>query len=95
MIKLDAQHLLFIHPSGETTPEPVVDALTAKMQELFAKARRVATYRGRHTCACGQHSDSSDWQLASGHITNSLAIHYVAWHRPDVPESELEKLRAI
>jgi hypothetical protein len=30
-----------------------------------------------------------------GYITNSLAVHYLEWHRKDVPEKETAKLKSI
>jgi len=44
-----------------------------------------------HTCAC-QHgwSSNQDYQLIDGSITNSMAIHYLAYHRDEVPQAALD-----
>lgn len=86
-------YLLFIEPRRGRSSEPVKDEITAKVQAALKQAKQGESYYGWHTCVCGKRSDSSDWRLPSGHITNALAVHYVAWHREEVPESELEKIR--
>ncbi len=47
--------------------------------------------RGFHCCKCGKASSGNcDYVLADGSITNSLAIHYLAYHRQEVPARALE-----
>lgn len=50
------------------------------------------SFRGFHTCSCGAVSGSQDYLLANGYITNDLAIHYLAYHREEVPEFILEEI---
>jgi len=74
-----------------------VDEYTRRM----AGALRVAELdpwlkrtRGHHTCVCRMDSSNSNHYVRteSGHlITNSLAVHYLAHHRSEVPEGELAK----
>lgn len=47
--------------------------------------------KGFHTCDC-QHgwSSNQDYQLIDGSITNSLAIHYLAYHREEIPQAALD-----
>ena len=92
MIDLSDRYLLMIEPQKPETA-PVIDELTALAIAVFDTARSDGTrYRGVHRCVCGATSDNTNWILPSGHITNSLMVHYVARHRDEVPESEIEKL---
>ena len=55
------------------------------------------SWRGRHMCTgCSAESDNYDHFVATvdgGRLkTNSLAVHYLAYHRADVPEGELAKV---
>jgi hypothetical protein len=87
--------ILYIEPTGPTLPEPLIDELTRKMTATYRKSMKGAAYRGRHTCACGAQSDNSEHRLPTGTETNSLCIHYLAFHREEIPESQLEKVRAL
>lgn len=92
MIVIDDTHLLFIEPTEPKTLEPVMDSLTEGMKNLMKDATEMEHYRGVHTCCCGERSDSCNFKLKDGTITNSLAVHYLMWHRPEVPRLELAKL---
>ena len=103
MIKED--WLLFIEPSGNRTLEPVIDSRTKKITAALRKAEKgVQHYRnkycdneewvddfymGYHTDACGCVSACSDRRLPNGRVTNTLAIHYVAFHRHEIPHEQL------
>lgn len=53
---------------------------------------------GYHTCVCGAQSSSSDWSIVLTDrrlTTNSLAIHYIACHRDEVPKEQIEALEAL
>lgn len=56
----------------------------------MAAALRSATpgdaYRGWHTCSCGAMSDN---------VTNSLAVHYLARHRGEVPPEDVAAARMM
>ena len=96
MIVTDNEHLLFIEPEEPASQAPVQDALSAKMRALMAQARRSDyVYFGFHQCICGAKGDTSDWILHSGQKTNSLAVHYLEFHRHEVPDGELEKIRKL
>jgi hypothetical protein len=96
MIKSDDEHLLFIEPKKSAYKEPVQDELSASMREAMEHARRPNyRYFGYHLCVCGAKSDSTDWILHTGQITNSLAVHYLEYHREEVPPRELEKVRKV
>jgi hypothetical protein len=97
--------ILFIEPSKEIDIEPVLDELTKKMAAALDCSEKGAwcgnnifeddCWLGLHVCACGAESRSVDFKLPNGQFTNSLATHYLAYHRKDVPEAELAKVRAL
>ena len=50
---------------------------------------------GSHECACGAWSSNTDYFLPTEEpeqeiLTNSLAIHYLALHRDEVPQDHIE-----
>ncbi len=98
MITGDAP-LLFIEPCGQRSAEPVLDELTERMAEALRVGEMSNCYMGVHTCVCGVRSESHDVlvQRVDGDyfVTNTLATHYLMWHRDDVPESELVKVRTL
>lgn len=94
MHNVSCEYLLQIEPKNLRTKVPVDDELTKKMENLLAQATEGIHYRGFHLCCCGELSGSCDL-LVSNYITNSLAVHYLRWHRGEVPESEIQKLRNI
>jgi hypothetical protein len=83
--------LLYIEPRNMASAEPVIDEITTKMTAAFKEATGTEMHwRGFHHCVCGSCSDDTDYILPSGHQTNSLAVHYVAFHRNEVPEEQLD-----
>jgi len=98
MINLDADHLLFIEPTGAPSATPTIDHTTRKLVGAW-RARRASDYAygGFHECTgegCRAVSDDSDYWI-DGLMTNSLALHYLAFHRSEVPQSELAKIAAL
>lgn len=99
--------LMFIEPVSPPSNVPVVDELTKKMvvalkwtkDGIMVKGRVIpGLYRGVHTCTCGATSSNQDHLLLVQdpvRLTNSLASHYLAWHRNEVPESELAKVAQL
>ena len=96
MIIDDDRVILFVEPQLAASKEPVRDELSAKMREAMRRARQ-SDYAaaGVHFCTCGAASDNVDWILPTGHITNSLAVHYLEFHRDEIPQKELEKVRKL
>jgi len=92
MINLNNPHLLFIEPSSAISKEPVIDDLTRKMATALKNGKVCENWMGVHTCACGANSTASNYNVENGLKTNSLAVHYLMWHRNEVPESELKKV---
>lgn len=96
MIQTDDNHVLFIEPRLPAATEPLKDTLTENMREAMEHSRPSDyVYFGLHKCVCGAMSDASDWILPTGQTTNSLAVHYLEYHRDEVPKAELEKVRLI
>jgi len=50
---------------------------------------------GVHQCTCGVYSHSCNYLLPSGDVTNSLCIHYVAFHREEISQEQLDKIDAM
>lgn len=90
------KYLLQIEPKKPRFEKPMLDDLTLKMQTLLRDAKRGPSYRGFHLCTGCNEATSASYDLFVGpYITNSLAIHYLMWHRDEVPESEIEKLKGL
>jgi hypothetical protein len=99
MIKNDRRHLLFMEPQMTPTRTPTIDSLTKTMTAAFR--RRVVgpnAYHGYHVCSCGATSDNLDHYIMYKGIpvlTNSLCIHYLAFHRMEVPPDEIMRVQAL
>lgn len=95
---IDPNGILMVEPPAHTSAEPIIDELTRKMTAAWRKRRTDPDgYRGWHTCSCGAKSDSHDHNVGEGKglLTNSLCIHYLAFHRADIASEELDKVRAL
>lgn len=103
---IDQRGLLYIEPQQPPLTEPVVDELTLKMAAALNHRIDTGVYqggqfsrggrtRGWHTCSCGACSGNVDYWLPGGEITNSLAVHYLAYHRHEVPPQQLERVRKL
>lgn len=93
---IDSDGLMMIHVGRTTSERPVIDNLTCMMAAAFrASQRSERATRGVHGCACGARSDNRIYTLPDGRTTNSLAVHYLAFHREDVPRDELDKIIAL
>lgn len=92
MIKPDG--LMMIEPLNKGRENPVIDKLTCQMTYALRKSHKDMGFSGSYTCVCGALNDRYHY-FYDGALTNSLAVHYLAFHRDEVPESELEKVRAI
>ena len=88
--------VLYLRPGPNTSAEPVIDDLTRKMTAAFRAAESTGVrWRGFHVCRCGVNSDNTDYILPGGQQTNSLCIHYLAFHRDEVPPEELAEVAAL
>lgn len=89
-----------IEPANSPAGNAVCDEITEVFRPVFeaAMANRPSwmdCYKGFHECSCGVMSEVFDVRLPSGHLTNSLAMHYLEFHRDEVPASEIEKVRTL
>lgn len=105
MINTDNNSILFIEPMQPTSPVPIIDELTKKMTAAYhatlpgflhdGEIMDVVTM-GFQRCSCGATSDNVNHVLPDKSAeTNSLCIHYLALHRNEVPQAELDKVAAL
>ena len=103
---IDQQGLLYIEPQQPPLAEPVIDDLTWKMAAALnhpvatgvyqgGQFRKGDAYRGWHTCSCGACSSNVDYWLPGGEVTHSLAVHYLAYHRHEIPPQQLDRVRQL
>jgi len=92
MINTSNKYLLQIEPKNKKSIHPSNDSVTRKMERLLESAKKGKAYKGTHKCVCGIRSTSYDLFIR-GYITNSLAVHYLRWHRNEVPRLEIEKVK--
>jgi len=88
--------LLFIEPIHPASSTPIVDHITRRMAAAF-RAARTDTWisAGLHKCVCGAYSTSVNYYLPSGHLTNSLCVHYVAYHRSEIPARQMTIIETL
>lgn len=88
--------ILYIEPKRYCSKKPVIDIFTKKMTAAYNKAVPCKDrYRGVHRCSCGVTSENYDVVLSNGEQTNSLCIHYLAYHRDEVSEEQLSKVMSL
>lgn len=96
---INPQGILMIEPKMPVSEAPLIDELTRKMTAAWHKRRDSdRAYRGFHICHCNAWSDNRDhYVMVDGRelLTNSLCIHYLAFHRLDISAEELEKVRTL
>lgn len=92
---IDPDGLMMIEPEHPRSLNPVDDELSKLARAAWAEAVGEPDpgkwWRGTHGCVCGKSSDNRDYYVR-GLKTNSLLVHYVEYHREDVPQAELRKL---
>jgi hypothetical protein len=92
----EPEDVLYIKPGTRGTAEPVIDSLTRKMAAAYRAAESSGVlWRGFHICRCGARSTNTDYILPGGATTNSLCVHYLAFHRDEAPEAELAKVAGL
>jgi hypothetical protein len=88
--------VLHIEPIRWPADKPLVDDLTLRMTRALREASKPSSgYLGVHTCICGAVSDSTDRILPGGARTNTLCVHYLAYHRAEVPAADLDAVRQL
>ena len=96
MISNESKDLLFIEPTQPASSTPVLDEMTRRM----TAALRAATpgpnaWLGIHECICGAGSTNHNYILPDGRTTNSLCVHYLAYHRAEVPVDQLREIAQL
>ncbi|MDO8504516.1 MAG: hypothetical protein Q7S36_01555 [Candidatus Liptonbacteria bacterium] len=90
-----ANSLFFIRPKNAPSAVPQIDRATKLMTTAFRAATRGPSYRGNrrgfHICDCGAISSNCNYFLRNKArtVTNSLCVHYLAFHREEVPADQL------
>jgi hypothetical protein len=92
--------ILYIDPLKIPDNEPIIDDITRKLTWLWHRQEENGImYFGIHECSCGAHSSSSDHLLplttSEKMLTNSLCVHYVAYHRAEISKEEWQKVLEI
>jgi hypothetical protein len=92
--------ILYINPLNIPHNEPIIDDITRKLTWLWHRQEENGImYFGTHECSCGAHSSSSDHLLpltiSEKMLTNSLCVHYVAYHRAEISEPEWLKVLEV
>ena len=88
--------ILYIEPKGAASTDPVADGLTRKITAAFRRAAPSGIGScGVHVCICGSVSSAIEHILPQGIFTNALCIHYMAFHRSEVPQKMLETVAAF
>ncbi len=89
---IDPNGILMIEPTGVASVEPLIDSLTRRMAAAYREGSTSEHgYRGVHRCVCGAISDNRDHYVMDK-LTNSLCVHYLAFHREEIPRAELSFL---
>lgn len=107
MIISNTNTLLYIEPASDKSEAPIIDIYTRKMAAALQSRISTGILRedgaydkdfstlGFQRCSCGVTSDNVDYELSDRIITNSLCVHYLAWHRQEVPQTELNKVLSL
>lgn len=94
---VDPNGLLMIEPKTQAG-EPVIDALTRTVTALLRSASEGEKWLGWHECICGARSGAVDlWVHIGGkkYLTNSLAVHYAARHRREIPQQQMKLIMSL
>lgn len=88
---------MFIEPTKNKSAVPVIDELTKIMTAAFRQAEDDPDKTlGWHECICGAKSATHDFRIPDHNlIINSLCIHYLACHREEVPQDQLDLIASL
>lgn len=90
------EYLLFVEPRKPAVMAPLNDQLTRRMAAALRQAKALPPdYFGVHTCICGVDSMPFDYLLPDGRRTNSLCVHYLAYHRAEIPAAQLRQVEML
>jgi hypothetical protein len=88
------ERLLYITPTRLPAGTSLEDDLVVAMRAAIAAGTPGLRYRGFHRCTCGARSANYDVRLPGGAWTHTLAVHYLAQHRNEIPHDQLEQVAA-
>jgi hypothetical protein len=96
MIKLAPNFLMMIEPSLTHDIQGAVNDEWTMVADMVLKASKPSkmSYKGIHRAACGACSDNRDWITPMGRTTHLLLVHYISFHREEIPSIEFSKLEA-
>jgi len=92
---MNTQDLLNIAPSSRASSTPRITPLVRKMTAAYRQCDTRITHDGQRMCVCEAVGDKNDYILPNGMRTNSLCIHYLAYHLDEVPTAEREKINRL
>jgi len=93
---LSPEDLLFIEPKNAGVSSVVIDSATRRMAAAFRQAEAIQPYCcGFHVCVCGACSATQNFLLPNDRKTNSLCVHYLAYHRDEVPLDQLQDVERL
>ena len=92
---IDHNLLLFIEPKQKRSKEPIIDNITKKMTASLRKSKVINTSFGKHKEICGCISSCAERELRNGERTNTLAIHYCAFHRNEISKEQIKRIENL
>jgi hypothetical protein len=87
--------LLFVEPELPKSTNPLIDIYTRKMTAAVLQSVEHGPSGQGRVCRCGAIGLDRDLRLPNGMTTNALSVHYLAYHRPEVPIIELNKVAEL
>lgn len=82
---------LMLDPKGPKSTEPIIDHMTRRVAAAIRHGLKTDQIITPRVCQCGAKSDDVR-HYVNGVIASTLAIHYMAYHRLEVPDDELEQV---
>lgn len=96
MIKTNLKYFLFIEPTNKKCNE-INDYITEHAELIYSKKKNTPErFKGFHTCVCGEKSSSMNYSVRINGktlIINSLMVHYLKYHREEVPEHQIDLIK--
>ena len=53
------------------------------------------SWRGSHSCSCGATSGCKDFLLSNGEMANGNCVHYLAYHRDEISQEQLNRVSQL
>lgn len=106
-----SKFLLYMEPQQPPLDIPIEDGLSKFMKLAISEAKIGASnynnkgeearfqegnaFKGVHRCSCGTIGGNKDYLLLNGMITNELAPHYLEYHRDEICDNDMRKLKDL